>query len=55
MHPGKVSGPNLFLDMFQDKFLDKIFFRTKPGVFPESVENFSFTLEKLMLYFPNYF
>ena len=45
---GKVSGQNLFLDMFPDKSLDKICFRTKPGIFPDSFGKNSFTLEKLM-------
>ena len=34
--------------MFPDKFLDKICFRTKPGIFPDSLEKISFTLEKFM-------
>ena len=42
----KVSGQNLFLDMFPDKFLDKICFQTKPGIFPFGMEKISFTLEK---------
>ena len=38
---GKVSELNQFLDMFPDKFLEKICFRTKPGIFPDSMETIS--------------
>ena len=46
IYSGKFSGQYLFLDMFPDKFLDKICFRTKPRIFANSMEKISFTLEK---------
>ena len=56
IYSGKVSRQNLFLDMFPDKVLDKICFRTKPGIFPDSREKISFILEKFTEFFsPNYF
>ena len=56
IYPGKVSAQNLFLDIFPDQFLDQIFFQTKPGIFPDSME-FFYLLSKSISkkYFPNNF
>ena len=44
---GKVFALNLYLDMFPDKFLVKICFQTKFGIFPDSMEKTSLNLKKL--------
>ena len=42
--------------MFQDKFLDKIWFWTKPGIFPDIMENFIYSGKVFgNKHFPKYF